>query len=691
MKQACKPSPCGANAYCREHDETAVCECWPDYRGNPYDACHPECLVNSDCPNSFACIHTKCQDPCPATCGINAICSVSSHVAICSCPYPSIGDAFTRCDAPIEKPSNPCNPSPCGPNTVCEVLGTKVICSCLPSLQGEPTSLSGCHPECVLSSDCPGDKACENSRCVSPCTVGICGSGADCRAINHSPVCSCPVNLIGNPFIRCFSKHEISPDPCHPSPCNPNGECKVRNDVAVCIYPECLINSDCSRDRACFSQRCRDPCIGACGINSICQTVNHRPICSCPAGYYGDSQIQCRITIDKPRPECTRNSECSNDRTCFEEICVNPCDLGSCGVNSRCQVLLHRAVCVCNEGFTGNPQQYCREIGCRGDDECALSQSCINQNCIDVCEVTQCGLNAICRSDGYHKSRCVCPEGFLGSPNHQCVHPECTSDIECASFLSCRNNKCTDPCNCAPSAQCNVFNHRAECRCPPGFIGDAYTSCTKKPELLPECSIDADCPSRLACFGGTCKDPCHESEPCITNAKCTVIDTLPMRTMICECLPDLIGDATVACAPIAQQVRVICHSDSECESNMACINSRCINPCTINPCASSAECQVVNHQHHCSCSKGFVGDGIFGCQKDNIPMPECTSNDDCSSSLACLNQKCQNPCSDDRCGLKANCLTIRHHPTCHCPHGMAGDPQNQCFERKYLPHFAFLT
>lgn len=224
------------------------------------------------------------------------------------------------------KETDPCYPSPCGPNTVCEKIGNTAICKCLPGLQGVPTSVTGCHPECVLSSDCPGDKACIQSKCKDPCSQNVCGSKAVCKTINHSPLCSCPSPLIGNPFEECYTKigkykkirsdikyiifiifSDRSPDcsetcislletnPCSPSPCNYNGECRVRNGVAVCIYPECVINSDCPRDKACFSQKCRDPCIGACGINSICQTVNHKPICSCPVGFTGNARVQCTI------------------------------------------------------------------------------------------------------------------------------------------------------------------------------------------------------------------------------------------------------------------------------------------------------------------------------------------------------------------------------------------------------------
>lgn len=93
----CSPSPCGINAYCREKQNTAYCECLPNFRGNPYEGCQPECLTNTDCLKSQACVKTKCQDPCPGTCGVGAICTVSNHIPICSCPLPTIGDAFTIC------------------------------------------------------------------------------------------------------------------------------------------------------------------------------------------------------------------------------------------------------------------------------------------------------------------------------------------------------------------------------------------------------------------------------------------------------------------------------------------------------------------------------------------------------------------------------------------------------------------
>lgn len=103
---------------------------------------------------------------------------------------------------------NPCNPSPCGPNTQCQAVGGNALCECLPGFHGSPSG-SGCRPECVISSDCPRDKACVNTKCIDPCP-GVCGYGALCQVINHSPICSCPTPTIGNPFVECKEQPRMS-------------------------------------------------------------------------------------------------------------------------------------------------------------------------------------------------------------------------------------------------------------------------------------------------------------------------------------------------------------------------------------------------------------------------------------------------------------------------------------------------
>jgi hypothetical protein len=40
---------------------------------------------------------------------------------------------------------------------------------------------------------------------------------------------------------------------------------------------------------------CKDPCLGACGINTECRTVSHVAMCYCYSQYTGDPFTQCTI------------------------------------------------------------------------------------------------------------------------------------------------------------------------------------------------------------------------------------------------------------------------------------------------------------------------------------------------------------------------------------------------------------
>lgn len=93
----CLPSPCGSNAVCKERNGAGACSCSPEYIGNPYEGCRPECSLNSDCPSNKACIRNKCQDPCPGTCGANAVCQVINHIPSCTCNLEYTGDPFRFC------------------------------------------------------------------------------------------------------------------------------------------------------------------------------------------------------------------------------------------------------------------------------------------------------------------------------------------------------------------------------------------------------------------------------------------------------------------------------------------------------------------------------------------------------------------------------------------------------------------
>lgn len=198
----CKPSPCGPNSICHATPSGAVCACQMGMLGSP-PSCKPECVVSAECSLQQACINKKCVDPCPGSCGQNALCQVINHNPICTCNSGFTGDPFTRCyETPIEQPRpslNPCIPSPCGPNSDCKVIGDSPACSCLSSFIGTPPN---CRPECTINPECPSSRACINQKCSDPC-VGSCGNNARCSVANHMPICSCDEGYTGDPFSGC--------------------------------------------------------------------------------------------------------------------------------------------------------------------------------------------------------------------------------------------------------------------------------------------------------------------------------------------------------------------------------------------------------------------------------------------------------------------------------------------------------
>lgn len=410
-------------------------------------------------------MNERCSDPCPGSCGLNAVCNVINHTPSCACQRGYQGNAFVRCEPVVirklilqrteeilclthsvteaepETPKDLCYPYPCGQNTEC----SNGICSCVSDYIGNP--MVSCRPECVLNSECSRGRACIKSKCADPC-IGACGNEALCHVYNHSPMCSCLDGYTGNPQIACvrvesmaslfpFQNEELSESPvkplapavahdedvCQPTPCGPNSRCESVRKQAVCAClsgytgsppacrPECMSVSDCPLSKTCLNERCIDPCPGMCGLNAECRVVNHNAICSCPRYYAGDAMTRCvPIAIGKPPMDDER---------------VSPCVPTPCGPNSNCVVQNGNPSCSCLPEFNGLPP-YCR--------------------------------------------------------------PECTTNTECSNHLACVNKKCVDPCAnaCGQNAKCNVFSHTPMCECLDGMVGNPFLYC--KPKVVVEMS-----------------------------------------------------------------------------------------------------------------------------------------------------------------------------------------------------------
>lgn len=543
-------SPCHKSAHCSVLDtipvRTMICTCPEGWVPNEAGECHavivpipPGCTSDNDCPTSEACINRLCRNPC--NCGTNSVCLVQNHRPICSCKDGFEGNPNLACHTVGCRTDSDCDfgkacingncidpclvKDPCGINAECYVFRNRAECRCLSGYRGNP--LDRCLiVGCTSNSDCPSDRQCINAQCINPCVYdNPCSPRAECRVQNHLAVCRCPPGFIGNPYVG-----------CRPEP-----------------QPECKEDYECPSRLACINNKCQDPCaiLVPCINPAQCEVVGSVPvrtmICVCPPGYISSGSGTCiPTTAVKEVGGCLSDNECAADKACIQGICKNPCN---CGPNADCRIKNHKPVCTCRQGYDGNPEIECVRIGCKSDDDCSGQHSCINRQCTPVCSAdgSTCGKEAVCYGSN-HRAICECPPGLIGNPRIACIVVGCRSDSECPSTRACINNKCENPCvsanPCDRSAECRVYNHEPVCACPPGYVGDSKTGCKA---IEDKCRFDSDCPSGTACIGGECVNPCAATEPCGVNAECRVINTEPVRTMVCECLPGYQGNAAVQC------------------------------------------------------------------------------------------------------------------------------------------------
>lgn len=366
--QGCTLTPCGTNANCHETlGGRPVCSCPAGYSGNPQTYCRrSECLDHTECSPHLACRNGNCIDPCIGTCGSNANCEVRNHVPVCSCPRGYKGDPFSYCTR--AEPEDPCQPSPCGTNTKCEVRGGTPTCSCLPSYVGNP--LSGCRHECESDYECGGQEYCKDFKCAPACSQ--CGTSAQCsRVQNHRAICECPKGYYGSPYTECRAEcygdrdcppgrpacfYGICKNPCDGA-CGVGADCNLRGLTPICSCPRDMTGDPFVSCRPFVPDDLCRP--NPCGTNAQCvpghdNTGKERPVCTCFAGYTGNPLTYCS------RGECQSDSECPDHRACLNYSCVDPC-VGQCGTNAVCEPKRHVAVCRCSQGFVGDALVSCRQ------------------------------------------------------------------------------------------------------------------------------------------------------------------------------------------------------------------------------------------------------------------------------------------------------------------------------------------
>ena len=252
---------------------------------------------------------------------------------------------------------------------------------------------------CDTDSDCSADLACLAGRCVDPCSRrAACGDNALCSVVLHKPRCECPQCHVGKPHVSCRL------DPACAAPTSPVIEEKEEPSSG------CKKDTDCSATAACNRNtgQCIDPCGSLfCESNKKCIVAGHKPTCQCKHSLVINHEGS--LTCPDREVECRQHADCPSNQACSEAgRCRSPCDASdpsatTCPKGKQCQVLDHKAVCMCVEGC--NPSVSI----CLKDRGCPPGQACIGYQCRNPCEEKKCPNGTPCEVED-HKAVCkFCP------------------------------------------------------------------------------------------------------------------------------------------------------------------------------------------------------------------------------------------------------------------------------------------
>ena len=193
---------------------------------------------------------------------------------------------------------------------------------------------------------------------------------------------------------------------------------------------ECQKNSDCPQDKACVSEHCVDPCIGAtCGQGAVCDAIGHRAKCTCPRGLQGNPYVSC-LPVG-----CRRDSDCQDREQCDvnSQKCKELCRGNRCAQGAECLARNHKETCTCIPPLEGDGYAFCTspieadpEPECRLDHDCPPKMACIQESCQNPClsanpcqQGKQC--DVIPSPSGRPIVACSCPDGQLSNNQGYCI------------------------------------------------------------------------------------------------------------------------------------------------------------------------------------------------------------------------------------------------------------------------------
>lgn len=552
---------------------------------------------------------------------------------------------------------------------------------------------------CVCNEGTSGNPYEECVHKQHKCTPNSCGRGAQCQNGPRNIECACPAGYLGNPYVQCQDINE-----CNENACGQNSlcintlgsyDCKCKdgysgNPFVVCLRVQkaqcedpsvckCGLDAPCPSGFVCKNQKCENTCENIiCGPRAVCESGK----CLCPEGFSGNAADLIKgCTI---KEQCFYDGDCNSAEICFQiakgfRKCVDTCSKIQCGPNALCVGQNHRSVCICADGYNGNPSDL--NIGCQPeqklidhipgscnvDTDCNKGHACVllengQKSCLSVCQKVVCSQNEICHVDKNGYPVCQCEQGYIWNPVASICDkpstPDCIKDNDCSRSAACKPDplgvlKCAHVCSeytCPENSECISANHIGKCQCLSGFTGNPEDRNGCVPISKNQCSTDSQCPESDVCKSDkgvlkclpACKfTACGPQAICVTNN----------HAARCQCPPGSYAgdpnDLTNGCKLVP------CVYNIDCPPNQLCnrLTHSCYDVCDEDSCGENAVCIAENQKTICQCPPGY--------RPNPIPDVECVATEICNPSP---------------CHATAICEAAPTGYICKCPAGQIGDP-----------------
>jgi len=374
---------------------------------------------------------------------------------------------------------------------------------------------------------------------------------------------------------------------------------------------------------------------------------------------------------------CNNDAECGPCNVCVGNIC-----------NAGPNVLCTKDVdCPPAQICMVDPDNACMNMcvpkdGCKSDADCFKCQLCIAGGCQ--------GPDAIeCTTDPQCKAGFFCKVDPNDECNNHCLQEgTCTVDSDCKQCQVCMGGACI-----GAGVQCTPDK---PCPWPKKCKIDPQNTCNNICISDTACQTSEDCGPCQVCMDGACTEAgvvmCDENSDCMKGFVCKKDPVNPCDNQCVpyiNCLDDEDCDQCEAC----MQGKCTATGPMECMSNLDCsggeICQKSVDFC-LNVCVSDTSC---NTDADCGVCEACVGGACMGgleimcmedkncdpgmvCQIDpkdpcknfcTIPLPDCTTDDDCGPCEACNNGACIASgvvaCTEDaHCPEGWTCVLVEEDP-----------------------------